>query len=121
MTRQIFRKAALSRLASPDQLDQLMQVTSPRGWVALGGFGLVLFAALLWSLFGTISTTVAGKGVLLRAGGVKPLPAPCDGVVTSFLRGPGRRSTKANPWCASRPPAPIRSPLKLSAPSPAGC
>ena len=40
MTRQIFRKAALTRLASPDQLDQLMQVTSPRSWIALAGFAL---------------------------------------------------------------------------------
>ncbi|MEY4095680.1 MAG: hypothetical protein RLZZ53_2879, partial [Acidobacteriota bacterium] len=31
----IFRKVALDRLASPEQLDLLMEVTSPRSWIAL--------------------------------------------------------------------------------------
>ena len=30
----IFRKAALERLSSPERLDQLMQVTRPRAWLA---------------------------------------------------------------------------------------
>jgi HlyD family secretion protein len=29
----IFRKVSLERLSSPEQLDQLMQVTDPRGWL----------------------------------------------------------------------------------------
>jgi len=36
MTRpSIFRQAALDRLSSPEQLDRLMQVTLPTGWIAL--------------------------------------------------------------------------------------
>lgn len=31
----LFRQSALERLSSPEQLDQLMQVTTPRGWFAL--------------------------------------------------------------------------------------
>ena len=38
----IFRKVALERLSSPEQLDQLMQVTSPKGWLALAGLGALL-------------------------------------------------------------------------------
>jgi hypothetical protein len=99
MNRPIFRKAALKRLASPDQLDQLMQVTNPRGWVALAGFALLLFAALLWGVLGTISTTVEGRGVLLR-GGIKPLLSPADGVVEKFLRRAGDEVKKGEPLVA---------------------
>ena len=38
--KQLFRKKALAKLASPEQLDTLMQVTEPRGWLALGGIGV---------------------------------------------------------------------------------
>src|SRR5262249_6294354 len=46
-----FRKTALDRLSSSEQLDRLLQVTSPRGWIALVGLGLLLAASLLWGIF----------------------------------------------------------------------
>jgi hypothetical protein len=116
MTRPLFRKAALDRLASPDQLDQLMQVTSPRGWLALTGFALLLVAALVWSLVGTVTDTVDGQGVLLRESGVKPLPAPCDGVVTSFLAPSGARVEKGEPLVLLTPPG--QEPMKVCSPFP---
>jgi hypothetical protein len=85
MARQIFRKEALDRLSSPEQLDQLMQVTSPRGWIALGALGLLLLAGLLWGLFGTIPTTAEGQGRLLRGHGVKQVAAPHAGKVAAIL------------------------------------
>jgi HlyD family secretion protein len=66
----LFRKAALERLSSPEQLDQLMHVTSPRGWLALIALGLILFTGVLWSIFGVLPTKISGKGILIRAGGV---------------------------------------------------
>jgi HlyD family secretion protein len=66
----LFRKAALDRLSSPEELDQLMQVTNPRAWLALMALGLLLFAAVLWSIFGVIPTRISGKGILIRTGGV---------------------------------------------------
>ena len=38
----LFRKAALDKLASPERLDVLMQVTSPKGWLALLMMGIIL-------------------------------------------------------------------------------
>jgi hypothetical protein len=85
MTRQIFRKEALDRLASPEQLDQLMQLTSPRGWIALAALGLLLLTALAWGLFGTVATTVEGQGFLLPSRGLTGIVAPQAGVVTDVL------------------------------------
>jgi hypothetical protein len=85
MIRPIFRKEALERLASPDQLDRLLPLTSPRSWLALGGLGLLLLALLAWSVFGAIDTAVEGYGILLRRGGIRSVDAPATGVVSQFL------------------------------------
>src|SRR5262245_29747323 len=85
MENQIFRKVSLERLSSPEQLDQLMQVTSPRGWIALIGLSIILVTAVLWGVFGTISTTVEGQGVLIRPEGVNAVISSQSGIVTSVL------------------------------------
>lgn len=60
----MFRKVALDRLSSPEELDQLPRVTSPRSWLALLALGILLAVALAWSGFATIPITVTGRGVL---------------------------------------------------------
>src|SRR5262245_11301691 len=96
MTKQIFRQAALARLSSPEQLDSLLEVTSPRGCLALIALLCIGAAALLWSIFGTISTTVDGSGLLLRPGGVLSVVAPRAGVITNVLAFPGQDIHRGN-------------------------
>jgi HlyD family secretion protein len=81
----IFRKVALERLSSPEQLDQLLQVTNPRGWLALGALGALLMASLTWAIFGSIPTEAGGEGILLRQGGVTSLVATEQGQVEELL------------------------------------
>ncbi|MCE1172336.1 MAG: NHLP bacteriocin system secretion protein, partial [Azovibrio sp.] len=80
----IFRQASLDRLASPEQLDQLVQVTSPRAWVALAAIGALLLAALLWGIFGSIPSKVMGSCILIRPGGVDEIVAPGNGWVSDI-------------------------------------
>jgi multidrug efflux pump subunit AcrA (membrane-fusion protein) len=75
----LFRKTALEQLSSPDQLDQLLQVTHPSGWVMLSACALLLVTALLWGMFGSLSVRVSGQGVLLTPGGVKDVVALAPG------------------------------------------
>ncbi|MEO8907507.1 MAG: hypothetical protein ABI310_05455, partial [Microbacteriaceae bacterium] len=63
--RPAYRTQALAHLSSPEQLDTMVSVTRPRGWIALAAVGLVLVAFVAWSLFGTVQTTFPGSGVLL--------------------------------------------------------
>jgi len=77
----IFREVSLERLSSPEQLDQLLQVTTPRGWVALLGVGVLVAAAVVWSLVSVLPETVAGRGVLIKTGGVSDIAAVGDGRV----------------------------------------
>ena len=65
----IFRKVALERLSSPEQLDQLVPLTSPIGWTAVIAIAAILAAAIGWSIFGTLPTSVNGSGILVSRGG----------------------------------------------------
>ena len=62
----LFRKKAIDKLSSPEQLDTMMQVTSPGGWIALAGLGVILLFAVVWSVVGSIGIRVEGQGILIR-------------------------------------------------------
>ncbi len=83
-SRRVFRQVSLDRLSSPEQLDQLMRVTSPKGWFALGGIGMILVAALVWGIIGSIPNTVKGKGVLIKSGGILEIASNASGRVADI-------------------------------------
>lgn len=67
MSKSIFRKEALERLSSPEQLDQLMQIVTPRSWLPLAALGGLLACGFIWSLVGRIPVTTTGRGVIVFA------------------------------------------------------
>lgn len=93
----IFRKVSLERLSSPEQLDQLVQVTDPRGWLALIGLGSLVLAGLGWGVYGTIPTAATGEGILLRRGGVSDLVSAAAGQVEEVLVAVGDEIEKGQP------------------------
>lgn len=66
MPTEIFRKVSLDRLSSPEQIDQLLQVTTARGWVALLALCGCIAAAVIWSVTSLTETTIRGSGVISR-------------------------------------------------------
>jgi HlyD family secretion protein len=81
----MFRKAALAKLASPEQLDSLMQVTTPKGWLALIALLIVIGAGLAWGVLGRTSERVSGAGILLPEGGLFGIETRGDGTVQEVL------------------------------------
>ncbi|WYM02877.1 MAG: NHLP bacteriocin system secretion protein [Gloeotrichia echinulata CP02] len=77
--RSIFRKESLERLSSPERLDQLMQVVSPKSWLPLAALGSILTVAVIWSIYGRIPVTVQGRGVLIYPSKVVPLQSKSAG------------------------------------------
>ncbi len=63
----IFRKSALDRIASLDQLDQTMTVVKPSSILALISVTIIIFVALLWGICGSVPDTVSGTGVLVNS------------------------------------------------------
>lgn len=67
----LFRKVALERMSSPEQLDQLLHVTTSRSWFALIGLIALLCVTVVWGFLGQVTDKVSGQGVLIRSGGVQ--------------------------------------------------
>jgi HlyD family secretion protein len=61
----LFRKKALERASSPEQLDQVIQLVRPHHWLPLYAFGSLMVAGIIWSVTGRIPVTVVGQGVLV--------------------------------------------------------
>lgn len=85
-TQRIFRKQALDKLSSPEQLDRALSVTSPRSWIALIAVLAVVSAVAVWSAFGRVSSYVRADGLLLSRGGT---------VVDAVAAGQGRLTSIA--------------------------
>ncbi len=67
---QLFRKKALDRLSSPEQLDRTMSFVGPRAWILLLASLILLVGLLFWGFFGSVATKVSGAGILLGMGNV---------------------------------------------------
>lgn len=77
----VFRKVSIDRLSSPEQLDQVMQVTTPKGWIALATVCLLLAATAGWGFYGRIPTNVSAMGVLIKSGGVYDIVPRASGQI----------------------------------------
>lgn len=85
----VFRKVSLERLSSPEQLDLLMQVTSPRSWLALLGLLSLLISAIIWSVIGRIPIEVNAPAIILPTEGIKSVITLTEGQLNSIVVTPG--------------------------------
>lgn len=70
------------KLSSPDQLDRLLTVIRPPGWIALFTLILLLLATLGWAVFGTISLVANGTAVLFNPQSVELIQAQEKGTIS---------------------------------------
>lgn len=75
-------------LSSPDQLDNLVQVSSSASWLLLIAFSALVVASLIWGVFGRIDTRVESEGVFL-GGSIHYLAARGSGQVLAIRVAPG--------------------------------
>lgn len=85
VSKRLFRESALERLSSPEQLDQLLQVMSPRGWISLIAIWALLAAIIAWSILARVPSTVEGEGIIVAGGGLMVVVSPGNGRLTEIL------------------------------------
>lgn len=78
MANPIFREESLSRLQSPEELDQLLVVVNRKAWLILATLAFICFAGVAWSIMGRIPVRVDGIGVLVDPGNVKGIQSPAN-------------------------------------------
>lgn len=75
----LFRKEALERASSPEELDQIMQVVSPKKWLPLVAGGSLVATGLTWSFLGRIPITVTGTGIIVYPSTITSFQSPIAG------------------------------------------
>ncbi|MBD2412433.1 NHLP bacteriocin system secretion protein [Nostoc calcicola FACHB-389] len=75
----LFRKEALERASSPEELDRIMQVVSPKNWLPLIAVGSLVVTGLTWSFLGRIPITVTGTGIIVYPSTVTSFQSPIAG------------------------------------------
>lgn len=81
MSKQIFRKSAIERLSSPEQLDTLMHVVTGKGWLALLALGGLIAGTIVWGIFGSVPEKVYGQGILIQTSGIFNVVSQSSGPV----------------------------------------
>jgi HlyD family secretion protein len=85
----LFRKAAIDKVSSPEQLDLLMRITSPVGWLALLTIGVMVAAVGGWAVVGSIADLVDGAGTLFRGERLYEVKASMSGTIVALNARPG--------------------------------
>jgi regulator of replication initiation timing len=83
--KKIFREVSLERLSSPEQLDQSIQIVSPKGWLTIIGIGVLLLAVLLWGFFGSIPINIFGHGIIMYGEGIFSIISRGEGIVEEIF------------------------------------
>lgn len=75
----LFREKALEKAASPERLDQDIQVIKSHNWLPLAALGSLVVAGVTWSIVGRIPITATGQGVLVYPSTVTDFQASSSG------------------------------------------
>lgn len=78
----LFRKSALDKLSSPEQLDRGIVIAPSSLWVALSGGALIVAGALLWGVFGRLPVNVDANGIYMRGDRTGGVYSEVAGMIT---------------------------------------
>lgn len=94
---QLYRKSALERISSPEQLDKALTVTSPLSWIALAAVTVVILVTVVWSVIGTIPVTVTTAGIVASPVSTNAIYCPETGTVLSVYVSPNAQISINDP------------------------
>jgi HlyD family secretion protein len=94
MQNSLFRKKAMNKLASPEQLDRLVVLVSPKEWLAVFGLGLLVCMAILWGIYGELHSTTMGSGILLSSNQMRNVYATSSGKILELTVSVGDKVKK---------------------------
>ncbi|MFM9370124.1 HlyD family efflux transporter periplasmic adaptor subunit [Streptomyces sp. Da 82-17] len=86
-----FRQQALSKLQSPEELDVPVRYARPQGLLVLAVTLVVMAAASVWAVTGSVPSTLRAPGILTHGQGSYVLQSPVTGQVTRVLAEEGKR------------------------------
>ena len=88
---QIFSKEALDKLRSPEKLDTMLPITTPVSWMGLIAILILLFAVVLWSIYGAFTVKAEGMGLIMDSAGMMNVSHIATGKISKLYVRPGMR------------------------------
>lgn len=85
----LYRKSALERISSPEQLDKTIKIISPLSWIAIMGATLIAVVTIVWSFVGRIPLTVSTNGIIAAPISTNSVYTSYSGTVTAIYIGVG--------------------------------
>ncbi len=95
--REIFRKKALEKLSTPDDLDELLQVNSRLSWILLLSLLCLILGGVVWVVFGQIVNKVVMIGIIQPVNPPHLLIVSESGQVDSIFHQTGDSVFKGQP------------------------
>ena len=95
--RRLFREEALVKQGQVEPMDGLLRVTAPHERFILAGLGIILLGAVLWSVLGTLESSVSTRCVLARPGERHAVVSAATGTVVEVLRDIGDEVEAGDP------------------------
>ncbi|WP_210570000.1 HlyD family efflux transporter periplasmic adaptor subunit [Streptomyces sp. GESEQ-4] len=92
-----FRQQALAKLQSPEELDLPVRFARPQGWLVLSVTVVVMAAASVWAVTGSVASTVSAPAILTHGQGSYILQSPVAGQVTAILAEEGEQLPANSP------------------------
>ncbi|MET7689391.1 HlyD family efflux transporter periplasmic adaptor subunit [Streptomyces sp. NPDC005483] len=80
-----FRQQALAKLQSPEELDLPVRFARPQGWLVMSVTVVVMAAASVWAVNGSVASTVSAPAILTHGQGSYILQSPVAGQVTQVI------------------------------------
>jgi multidrug efflux pump subunit AcrA (membrane-fusion protein) len=110
-----FRQKALSKLQSPEELDIPVRFARPQGWLVLTVTLVVMAAAAVWAVTGTVTSKLRAPGILTHGHGSYVLQSPFSGQVTAVLAEEGQQVAADQPLVKVRTEQGVRAVRSLAA------
>lgn len=89
MAREIFRKAALERMASPERVDRPTRLVGASGWLILTCFLVTILAGAAWALQTKAPVKIRAQGILIDQGGLVEIASEQGGLLEDVRVTPG--------------------------------
>lgn len=99
-----FRQQALAKLQSPEELDLPVRFARPQGWLVMSVTVVVMAAAAVWAVTGSVASTVSAPAILTHGQGSYILQSPVAGQVTKVLAAEGQQLPADSPVLKVRTP-----------------
>lgn len=92
-----FRQQALAKLQSPEELDLPVRFARPQGWLVMSVTVVVMAAACVWAVTGSVASTVSAPAILTHGQGSYILQSPVAGQVTQVIAKEGSQLPADSP------------------------